>query len=157
MLYQVCLISQPPSTKHLNILVVDDEFGTRASLGIVLALAGHHAVFANDGDEALKMVDEGQVAFDLIITDHAMVRVSGLDLVRGLRERGFKGQIVVLTAYAGTIEEDEYKKLQVAGGHGEAVLTSRNCATGWIACTDATTIRRRTKMPSRPGRLISAG
>ena len=44
-----------------------------------------------------------------------MVRVSGLDLVRKLRKKGFHGQIVVLTAYAGTIEEQEYRKLEVAG------------------------------------------
>ena len=99
----------------MNILVVDDELGTRASLGVVLALAGHHAVFAIDGEDALKMFDSAEVPFDLIITDHAMARVSGLELVRGLRERGFTGEIVVITAYAGTIEEEEYKKLQVVG------------------------------------------
>ena len=101
--------------KSLNILVVDDEAGSRMALSAVLTLAGHVALFATDGDEALEMFDSAQVPFDLIITDHAMVRVSGVDLVRQLRERGFAGEIVVLTAYAGTIEEQEYKKLEVAG------------------------------------------
>lgn len=101
--------------KPLNILVVDDEFGTRASLGIVLALAGHHAVFAKDGDEALKLFENDGLKFSLIITDHQMFRLSGLDLVRRLREKGFTGEIVVLTAYAGKIEEEEYRKLEVAG------------------------------------------
>ena len=99
----------------MNILVVDDEFGTRASVGIVLALAGHHAVFAKDGDEALRLFENGEAKFDLVLTDHQMFRVSGLDLVRGLRKKGFGGEIVVLTAYAGRIEEQEYKKLEVAG------------------------------------------
>jgi len=103
----------PP--RQLNILVVDDEFGTRASVGIVLALAGHHAVFAKDGDEALRLFENDETQFDLVLTDHQMFRVSGLDLVRGLRKRGFAGEIVVLTAYAGRIEEQEYKKLEVAG------------------------------------------
>jgi CheY-like chemotaxis protein len=82
---------------------------------VVLQLAGHHSVFARDGDEALEIFDHSTVPFDLIITDHQMVRVSGLDLVRKLRKKGFHGQIVVLTAYAGTIEEQEYRKLEVAG------------------------------------------
>ncbi len=84
-------------------------------MSVVLQLAGHHAVFARDGDEALEIFDHTDVHFDLIITDHLMARVSGIDLVRRLRERGFTGQIVVLTAYAGTIEEEEYRKLEVAG------------------------------------------
>ncbi len=61
------------------------------------------------------MFDAATTPFDLIITDHQMVRVSGIDLVRRLRDRGFGGEIVVLTAYAGTIEEEEYRKLEVAG------------------------------------------
>jgi CheY-like chemotaxis protein len=105
----------PSSGSRLNILVVDDEAGSRTALAIVLQLAGHKAAFAKDGDEALELFDRAQVPFDLIITDHQMVRVSGIDLVRKLRDRGFAGDIVVLTAYAGTIEEEEYRKLEVAG------------------------------------------
>ncbi len=101
------------STKPLNILVVDDEFGTRASLGIVLALAGHHAIFAKDGDEALSLVENDLSKFDLVITDHQMFRVTGLELVRGLRKKKYSGEIVVLTGYAGMIEEEEYRKLEV--------------------------------------------
>jgi CheY-like chemotaxis protein len=105
----------PPSSNRLNILVVDDEAGSRAALAVVLQLAGHHAVFAKDGDEALDKFDKAAAPFDLIITDHQMVRVSGLDLVRKLRDKGFGGEIVVLTAYAGTLEEEEYRKLEVSG------------------------------------------
>lgn len=103
------------SPAALNILVVDDEAGTRASLAAVLKLSGHHAAFATDGDEALEIFEKAGVPFDLIITDHMMVRVSGVDLVHRLRDRGFKGEIVVLTAYAGTLDEEEYRKLEVAG------------------------------------------
>ncbi len=109
------LKTQKVPARPLNVLVVDDEFGTRASLGIVLALSGHHAVFAKDGDDALALFENHEINFDLIITDHQMSRVTGLDLARGLREKGYKGEIVVLTAYAGSIEEQEYKKLEVAG------------------------------------------
>ena len=84
-------------------------------MGVVLSLAGHHTVFAKDGDEALELFEEAPAPLDLIITDHQMERVSGLDLVRGLRNKRFTGNIIVLTAYAGTIEEEEYKKLEVAG------------------------------------------
>jgi CheY-like chemotaxis protein len=111
---------QPLSAeKQLNILVVDDESGTRTALAAVLRLSGHEAHFAADGDEALEMFDHAENPYDLIITDHMMVRVSGLDLVRQLRERGFAGEIMVLTAYAGKFEEQEYKRLEVAGIMGK--------------------------------------
>ena len=109
------MTSLKSSGKHLNILVVDDEAGSRTALDVVLKLAGHQAHFARDGDEALELFEKASVPFDLVITDHAMARLSGLDLVRSLREKGFAGEIVVLTAYAGTIEEQEYRKLEVAG------------------------------------------
>lgn len=99
----------------MNILAVDDEAGSRTSLDVVLKLAGHRAIFARDGDEALEKFNGSEVPFDLIITDHQMARVSGLDLVRSLRGKGFTGEIVVLTAYTGKLDEQEYKKLEVAG------------------------------------------
>jgi two-component system, chemotaxis family, chemotaxis protein CheY len=105
--------AQLPTAKPANILVVDDEFGTRASLGTVLALAGHHVVFAKDGEEALALFDSDPAKFRIIITDHQMFRISGLDLVRSLREKGFTGSIILLTAYAGAAEKDEYRKLEV--------------------------------------------
>jgi CheY-like chemotaxis protein len=108
-----------PSEKQLNILVVDDESGTRTALSTVLRLQGHNTQFAADGDEALALFENAPEPFDLIITDHMMARVSGLDLVRSLRKKGFHGDIVVLTAYAGSIEEEEYKRLEVAGIMGK--------------------------------------
>jgi len=113
----VTTLTAPQS--QLNILVVDDEAGTRSALAAVLRLSGHTAHFAVDGDEALEIFEHAEEPFDLIITDHLMARVSGLDLVRKLREKDFAGQIVVLTAYAGNIEEQEYRKLEVAGIMGK--------------------------------------
>ena len=120
------------TSSRLNILAVDDEAGTRAALGIVLALAGHHAIFAKDGDEALEIFQTSNVPFDLIITDHQMARVSGPELARQLRERGFAGEIAVLTAYAGTLDQQEYEKLNVAGVMEKPFDITE--LTEWIEC-----------------------
>ena len=135
LLYQPFLSTQKSTRRRLNILVVDDEAGSRAALAVVLQLAGHQALFARDGDEALEMFDSARVPFDLIITDHLMVRVSGLDLVRKLRERGFAGEIVILTAYAGVMEEQEYKKLEVAGIMEKPFDLAE--LRHWLDCIDA--------------------
>jgi CheY-like chemotaxis protein len=104
-----------PNARHLNILAVDDEEGSRASLSLVLALAGHHALIAKDVREALNLYDEAVTPFDLIITDHMMPEMSGVDFVKKLRERGFGGGIIVLTGFMETMDQQEYSKLGVAG------------------------------------------
>jgi len=101
--------------RWLNILAVDDEEGARASLKIVLRLAGHHASIANDAHEALKLYDDAPEPFDLIITDHAMPGLSGVDLVRKLRGKGYDREVLVLSANVNLAAEQEYKKLGVAG------------------------------------------
>jgi len=98
----------------LRILVVDDEAGSRTALDAVLRVAGHHPMFARDGDEALEMCNPAATAFDMVLTDHAMARVSGPDFVRRVRAKGYAGEIVVLTAYAGALEAEEYRELDVA-------------------------------------------
>ena len=51
--------------------------------------------------------------FDVVITDHRMPRLSGLELVRRLRAQNFPGKIFVLSAYL--LEEDirAYEELKV--------------------------------------------
>ena len=101
--------------RRLNILAVDDEEGARASIKLVLKLAGHHAVLANDAQEALKLYDGASEPFDLIITDHAMPGLSGLELVHKLREKGYKREVLVLSANVDSAAEQKYRNLGVAG------------------------------------------
>jgi CheY-like chemotaxis protein len=104
-----------PNTRHLNILAVDDEAGSRAALSLMLALAGHHALIAEGAGEALKLYDETGAPFDLVITDHMMPEMSGIDFVKKLRERGFAGGIIVLGSYVETMDQQEYQQLGVVG------------------------------------------
>jgi two-component system, cell cycle response regulator CpdR len=104
-----------PGGRQLNILVVDDEPGARMALSLVLKLDGHHAILAGDAEEALKLFENAAAPFDLVITDHNMSGLSGVGLVRKLREKAFTGEIFVVTAHADMAAEDEYRKLGVAG------------------------------------------
>ena len=103
------------SEGRMNVLVVDDELGIRSVLDMVLKLAGHEARFATDGDEGLEMFERAAAPFDVVITDHHMERVSGLEMARGLRSKGFTGDIIVITAYAATFDQREYAALNVMG------------------------------------------
>jgi len=84
-----------------KILVVDDEAGMRKSLAIMLRRDGHSVEEAAGGREATEKLGGG--GFDLVITDLKMDGVSGLDLLR-LVKQGHPGVEVILMTAFGTIE-----------------------------------------------------
>jgi two-component system response regulator AtoC len=84
-----------------RILVVDDEVKMRRLLEMSLKNMGHEVIQAGDGEEALNCL--GEAPFDLVMTDLNMPRLSGMELLRSLRERGDDVPVIVLTAF-GSIE-----------------------------------------------------
>ncbi|WP_448601778.1 response regulator transcription factor [Thermoleptolyngbya sp.] len=69
----------------LTILVVDDDLGTRLSISDYLELSGYLVVMAENGEQALALVD--QVQPHLIVTDVAMPRMDGFELIRQVRSQ----------------------------------------------------------------------
>ena len=67
------------------ILIVDDYSDIRACLRTMLEEAGHIIVEAGSGQEALHAWDETHP--DLVITDHSMPGMSGVELIRALGQR----------------------------------------------------------------------
>ena len=59
---------------------------------------GHDVVVSGDGEEALRIANEQK--FDLMILDVMLPGMDGFDLCRRVRERGFDGGILMLTARA---------------------------------------------------------
>ncbi|NPD30736.1 response regulator transcription factor [Eggerthellaceae bacterium zg-1084] len=80
----------------LRLLLAEDEADLARSLAVVLGHAGYEVRCAADGAEALRELDER--AFDLVILDVMMPRVSGLEVLRRLRERGAAVPVLMLTA-----------------------------------------------------------
>jgi two-component system response regulator YesN len=70
---------------------------------------------ARDGLDALAKLETSPQSFDIIITDHRMPRLCGLELVRELRERNFDGKIAVLSAHLdeATVRGYEEQKVDV--------------------------------------------
>jgi len=81
-----------------HILIVDDEEKMRGILRIMLQLKGHRIDEAGDGEEALRKIKENY--YDLIISDIRMPGLSGLDLLRKVKELEHPVPIVFITAYA---------------------------------------------------------
>ena len=75
----------------------------------LLTRMGYSAEAANDGQEALELILAQPNAYDLVITDHHMPRLCGLDLVKRLRENAFRGKFIVLSAYLTSVKEAQYR------------------------------------------------
>ena len=84
-----------------RILVVDDEENLRRVTQLKLQQAGYEAMTASDGRQALEVLARNP--HDLIITDLKMPGMSGMDLLRRVREDYPEIIVVVVTAF-GTIE-----------------------------------------------------
>ena len=80
--------------RTLRILYADDVRELREIARLSFERAGHHVECADDGDVALEKIIAGST-YDLVITDHCMPQMDGLELVTRLRERNFPGKIIV--------------------------------------------------------------
>jgi DNA-binding NtrC family response regulator len=90
-----------PSIEKKRILVVDDAPNTLEMLRRNLTSKGYQVFTAPGAVEAIKILDATPV--DLVITDLKMPRVSGLDLVRHVRENFKDTEVMMITGYA-TVE-----------------------------------------------------
>ena len=99
--------------KHLHILTVDDEFSVAHALAFALSNADRRLTLAFNADEALAKIAEHPEPFDVVIVDHKMPGVSGIELVQRLRAGNFGGKIIVLSAHLTHENRHAYKELKV--------------------------------------------
>ena len=80
----------------MRILLVEDEAPLRETLAARLKREGFAVDAAQDGEEGLYMGRE--VPFDLGIIDLGLPKMSGMELIKALREEGKKFPVLILTA-----------------------------------------------------------
>ena len=81
-----------------KILIVDDESGLRQSVMQTLKTDGRRIDLAASGEEALRL--EAENAYAVIVADLMMPGLSGLDLLRALKERGSRARLILISGYA---------------------------------------------------------
>lgn len=87
----------PSTPKKEHILVVDDSVNTLEVLQRNLISAGYHVFTASGVAEAIEILNRTKL--DLVITDLKMPKVSGLDLVRHIRENLKDTEVMMITGY----------------------------------------------------------
>ncbi|MFO0951351.1 MAG: sigma-54 dependent transcriptional regulator [Isosphaeraceae bacterium] len=81
-----------------RILVVDDSELISQQVSQLLALPGRQIKVAHDGTTALEWLVERN--FSVVLTDIFLPGISGLDLIREIRERDLPVTVIVMTGYA---------------------------------------------------------
>jgi two-component system OmpR family response regulator len=99
----------------VHILIAEDNAALCEGLVYVLGKAGHTVVVANDGGAALSRLAEE--AFDLLVLDYELPKVSGTELLRQARARC--PQLAVLLCSA---QDHARSRLAAAGLHVEASI-----------------------------------
>ncbi len=87
--------SEPGNEFH--VLVVDDERPTRLLMEKELPRAGYVVTTAESGEEALEQVRSRD--FDVILLDLKMPGIGGMETLRGIRESGASGEVIILTGH----------------------------------------------------------
>jgi PAS domain S-box-containing protein len=96
-------IPEPAIDRSLSILLIDDHAEVRGTTAAMLRDLGHTIVEVASGPEAIEAL-EGNSAFDLMITDYAMPRQSGTEVVRIAREDRPELPAIIVTGYAAVDE-----------------------------------------------------
>jgi two-component system, response regulator PdtaR len=80
----------------MKVLIADDDQTIRALLTDMLVDLGHVVVAAANGAEAVELAAREQP--DAVILDFLMPKLSGIDALKAMRERGLGMPAVLLTA-----------------------------------------------------------
>src|SRR5215204_4886861 len=84
-----------------RILVIDDDPGVRDSMERTLRVAGYAVQSAASGEEGFELAKGG--AYDVILSDMRMPGISGLDILRQLRDLRVDSAFIIMTGF-GTVD-----------------------------------------------------
>ena len=84
------------SVDDIHLLVVDDEGSIRDIIRESLQYEGYHCTCAEDGLEALHIMD--QLSVDVVITDIQMPNMDGIELTKAIKEK-FDSDVIVMTGF----------------------------------------------------------
>jgi len=83
----------------VRLLVVEDNRSNLEAMCRVLATDGHYVIGAESGECALSLA-EYSLNFDMVLMDLGLPGIDGLETTTQLRQLGFTGPVVAITAHA---------------------------------------------------------
>ena len=83
-----------------RILIIEDEAGVRDIAVSVLRSRGYEVEEAEDGEEALEIINAKPGEFDLVISDVVMPGMNGPTLIKQAREKLGHARVIFISGYA---------------------------------------------------------
>ena len=83
----------------LKILIIDDEEHVLANLCSFLNYKNYDVTSASDGLEGLKLFENDQQGFDLVITDIVMPKLSGMSLISIIKKKFPDTPVIAITGW----------------------------------------------------------
>src|SRR3990172_614871 len=84
-----------------QILIADDDSSMRMALSESLESCGFEVETAENGADALKKFEKGK--FEIVVTDMRMPKMTGMDVLRGVKKISPRTPVILITAY-GTVK-----------------------------------------------------
>ena len=99
------------SQRVASVLVIDDDPLIRRTMADLLALDGHEATLAADGEEGISLFESGE--YDVVFTDLAMPGMSGWDVVAAIKAKRPRIPVVMVTGWGATLEQKDVESAGV--------------------------------------------
>lgn len=94
-----------------KIVVVDDDEAIRQTFFLILN-KNYLVYLAKDSKEALQRFGEADI--DLIIADLKLPYLNGVEMIAKFREMGYKGEVILVSAFPDLVKVDELSKLSIS-------------------------------------------
>ena len=85
--------------KPFKLLLIDDDESVLANLCIFLRDKKYDVTSASDGLEGLKLFENDQQGFDLVITDIVMPKISGMGLISIIKKKFPDTPVIAITGW----------------------------------------------------------
>ena len=85
--------------QSLKLLLIDDDEPVLSNLCYFLRDKKYDVTTASDGFEGLKLFENDQQGFDLVITDIVMPKISGIGLISILKKKYPDTPVIVITGW----------------------------------------------------------
>jgi DNA-binding NtrC family response regulator len=95
-----------------KVVIVDDDESIRKTFFLILN-SDYRVHVAKDAEEALQRFRDANI--DLIIADLKLPHLNGLDMIAKFRESGYKGEVILISAFPDLVDPKELDRLSI--GH----------------------------------------
>ncbi len=94
-----------------TVLIVDDEDEIRELIGLQLASPERTFLYAANGLEAIEILTKQNI--DLVVSDIAMPKMNGFELLRKIKLLGLNTPVIILTGHADSMVANQLRTYSV--------------------------------------------